>query len=210
MEPDATRSSYDVVAETYASKFSDELSRKPFDREWLERFAGWCPRGRVLDIGCGPGHVGRFLTDLGLDVIGVDLSPAMIDVARRLNPEMTFEVSDMKRLEHDDGSVVGIVAFYSLIHIARADMPAVLTELRRALMPGGKLLIAVHGGTGEITSDDFLGHQTRFAATLFERNELARLIGDAGFTVDQSAERERYDVETHTPRIYIAATREVA
>ena len=38
----------------------------------------------------------------------------------------------------------------------------------------------------------------------------ARLIGDTGFTVDQTAERERYEFETHTPRIYIAATHEVA
>jgi SAM-dependent methyltransferase len=210
MEPDAIRSSYDVVAETYASKFSDELSRKPFDREWLERFERECPRGRVLDIGCGPGHVGSFLASLGLDVTGIDLSPTMIDVARRLNPGMTFEVGDMKRLDHDDGSVAGIVAFYSLIHIPRAGVPDVLTEFRRALMPGGQLLIAVHGGTGEITSDDFLGHRARFAATLFEKGELARMIGDAGFTVDQSAERERYDFEAHTPRIYIAATAELA
>jgi SAM-dependent methyltransferase len=206
MEPDAARSSFDAVAETYASKFSDELSRKPFDREWLERFARDCPRGRVLDIGCGPGHVGLFLADRGLDVTGIDLSPAMVDVARRLNPEMTFEVGDMRNLAHADESVAGVVAFYSLIHIARADVPGVLGELRRVLILGGKLLIAVHGGNGEITSDEFLGHQTRFEATLFDKDELASLIGNAGFTVDKSAERERYDFETHTPRIYIAAT----
>jgi SAM-dependent methyltransferase len=210
MEGDEARSSYDVVAQTYARQFFDELSRKPFDRELLERFARECRRGRVLDIGCGPGHVGRFLADLGIDVIGVDLSPAMIEVARRLNPRMKFEVGDMRRLDHDDGGVAGIVAFYSLIHIARADVPDVLTEFKRALMPGGKLLIAVHGGTGEITSDDFLGHQARFAATLFEKDELAGLVSDAGFRVDQSVERERYDFEAHTPRIYIAATDEMA
>jgi SAM-dependent methyltransferase len=206
MEHDEARSSYDVVAETYARQFFDELSRKPFDRELLERFARECPRGRVLDIGCGPGHVGRFLADLGIDVIGVDLSPLMIDVARRLNPGLRFEVGDMRRLDHDDSSVAGIVAFYSLIHIARADVPDVLAEFRRPLMPGGKLLIAVHGGTGEITNNDFLGHQVPFAATLFEMDELARLVSEAGFRVDQSAQRERYDFETHTPRIYIAAT----
>ncbi len=210
MEHDEARSSYDVVAETYARRFSDELSRKPFDRECLERFARGCPRGRVLDIGCGPGHVGRFLADLGLDVIGVDLSPAMIDIARKLNPGMTFEAGDMKRIDHNAGSVAGIVAFYSLIHMTRAKVPDVLTEFRRTLMPGGKLLIAVHGGTGEITSDDFLGHPARFVATLFETDELARLVGDAGFRVDQSAERERYDFETQTPVIYVAATAEPA
>jgi SAM-dependent methyltransferase len=206
MEADAARSSYDAVADTYARKFFNELSSKPFDRELLERFARECPGGRILDIGCGPGHVGRYLQDHGCEVTGVDVSPAMVDVARKLNPHMTFEVGDMRNLAHEDESVAGVVAFYSLIHIARADVPGVLGELRRILIPGGKLLIAVHGGNGEITSDEFLGHQTRFEATLFDKDELASLIGDAGFTVDKSAERERYDFETHTPRIYIAAT----
>ena len=158
MDPDAARFSYDTVAATYATKFFDELSRKPFDRELLELFADQCPGGRILDIGCGPGHIGRFL------------------------------------------------ALYSLIHIKRADVPGALAEFKRVLMPEARLLVAVHGGTGEITSADFLGHQARFAATLFEKSELVRLVADAGFHVERAAERERYEFETHTPRIYVAAT----
>ena len=74
MEPEDLRTSYDAVAESYAGKFFDELSGKPFDRDLLERFAHECPHGRVLDVGCGPGHAGRFLHDLGVDVTGIDLS----------------------------------------------------------------------------------------------------------------------------------------
>ena len=96
--------------------------------------------------------------------------------------------------------------FYSLIHIKRADVPGALAEFKRVLMPEARLLVAVHGGTGEITSADFLGHQARFAATLFEKSELVRLVADAGFHVERAAERERYEFETHTPRIYVAAT----
>ena len=207
MEPEELRSSYDTVAEPYALNFFDELSRKPFDCDLLERFARECPPGRVLDVGCGPGHVGRFLHDRGRKTTGVDLSPAMVDVARRLNPGMTFEVGDMRHLEHEDGSIAGLVAFYSLIHIGRAGVPAVLGEFSRILRPGGKLLLAVHGGAGGITADEFLGRQVRFEATLFEEDELVRLVDDAGFAVDEAKQRERYDFETHSPRLYLAATR---
>lgn len=207
MEPDELRTSYDAVAATYALKFFDEIDRKPFDRDLLLEFAEACPLGLVLDVGCGPGHVGRFLADRGREVTGIDLSPAMIEHARRLSPEMSFEVGDMRRLAHDDDSIAGIVAFYSLIHIARAEVPAVLLEFKRVLMRGGKLLLAVHGGMGDLSSDEFLGRPVRFQATLFERAELARRVEDSGFRVDEARQRERYDFETHTPRVYLAATR---
>jgi SAM-dependent methyltransferase len=208
MEPNELRTSYDAVADTYAARFADELTRKPFDRELLVQFAADCPPGLVLDVGCGPGHVGRFLVDRGRDVTGIDLSPAMIEQARRLNPRMTFEVGDMRNLAaYEEGSVAGIVAFYSLIHIARDDVPRVLDELKRVLAPGGKLLLAVNGGQGGIRSDEFLGRPVSFEATLFERAELASIVEAAGFGVYEARQRERYDFETHTPRVYVAATR---
>jgi SAM-dependent methyltransferase len=195
------------VAESYAKRFFDELSRKQFDRELLERFADECPRGRVLDVGCGPGHVGRFLRDLDVDVTGVDLSPSMVDVARRLNEGMRFEVGDMRQLDCRDGEIAGVVAFYSLIHIARESVPAVLLEFHRVIARGGRLLLAVHGGRGSITSDEFLGHPVRFEATLFELQELKELIEAAGFTVDEALRRAPYEFEAQTPRLYLAATR---
>jgi SAM-dependent methyltransferase len=207
MEPDDVRISYDAVAESYAQRFFDELSRKPFDRDLLERFARECARGRVIDVGCGPGHVGRFLADLGLDVTGLDLSPAMIDIAHKLNVGMRFDVGDMRHLDFRDGEVVGIVAFYSLIHIARNDVPAVLRELHRVIARDGKLLLAVHGGNGSITADDFLGHQVRVEATLFELAELGGIVEETGFRVDDALCREPYDFEAQTPRLYVAATR---
>jgi len=58
---------YDRVAEKYAAAFFDELERKPFDRALLDRFAAAAAgRGRVCDVGCGPGHVGRYLAARGV------------------------------------------------------------------------------------------------------------------------------------------------
>src|ERR1022692_3312524 len=115
---------YDAIAEQYAADYFDELCRKPFDRELLTKFAQLIPpRGRVCDMGCGPGHVARYLAGLGLDPLGVDISESMVAVARRLNPRLQFQQGDMLRLQFADESFAGIAAFYSLIHIDRPRVP---------------------------------------------------------------------------------------
>jgi SAM-dependent methyltransferase len=169
VEADEARRTYDAIADAYAKTFFDELSRKPFDRSLLERFARECPPGLVADIGCGPGHVGSFLSELGREVVGVDLSPAMVETARRMNPRMRFEVGDMRALPFVDGALAGIAAFYSVIHIPREGVPAVLREFRRVLGVGGRLLIAVHGGTGLLEENVILEQRVRYVATLFKR-----------------------------------------
>jgi SAM-dependent methyltransferase len=206
MQPDEIRSSYEVVAEKYAATFFDELSRKPFDRELLDGFAALLPHGKALDVGCGPGHVGRYLSERGMAVVGVDLSPTMIEIARRLNPEMRFEVGDMRNLPVGDGTVDAIVAFYSLIHIPRAEVPAVLADFQRVLAPSGRLLLAVHGGTGTVSRSEFMGEPVPFEATLFDKDELAELIRASGFQVTLSTIRPPYEFEHQTPRLYVGAT----
>src|SRR5215469_13092127 len=116
--------SYDRIAEHYATEYFDELSRKPFDCELLTRFAqSLRAHARVCDIGCGPGHIARYLANRGLNVTGVDLSPAMVATAQRLSPELLFVRGDMLKLPFDDQWFAGIAAFYSLIHIERTSLP---------------------------------------------------------------------------------------
>src|SRR5439155_4048533 len=83
---DPVRASFDRIAEQYAADFADELTRKPYDTALLRDVARRCRGGPVLDVGCGPAaHVGRFVAELGPRVIGVDLAPRSLTVARRLN-----------------------------------------------------------------------------------------------------------------------------
>ena len=101
--------SYDRVAEHYAAEYFDELSRKPFDCDLLMRFAqGLAANARVCDIGCGPGHIARFLANQGFALTGIDLSTAMVATARRLNPGMTFETGDTLKLPFADQWFAGI------------------------------------------------------------------------------------------------------
>ena len=136
---------YDEVAELYAEKFSDSLAEYPLERGLLAAFAEWATAagGRVADLGCGPGHVTAYLSSLGLDAFGVDVSSGMIAQARVRNPELRFEVGSMAALDIADGSLGGIVSRYSIIHTPPQDVPAILAEF-----PQGS-------GTGRLRADQF-------------------------------------------------------
>lgn len=204
--------SYDAIAELYAVDYADELSRKPFDRELLANFAELTGQGaRVCDMGCGPGHLARHLSEFGVDAMGVDVSPVMVGVARRRNPEIRFEQGDMLRLPFPDGSFAGIAAFYSIIHIERPRVTDALREMHRVLKSGGHLLLSFHVGEGEVHRDEYHSHsgqkgpEIAFHATLFAIDEMERYLGDAGFRVEKSLDREPYEFEYPTRRAYILA-----
>jgi hypothetical protein len=78
-----------------------------------------------------------------------------------------------------------------------------LAGFRRALVQDGRLLLSVHGGTGSIHRDEFLGHAVPFEATLFSLGEIVSLVEAAGFWVDDARQREPYEFEHQTPRIYV-------
>jgi SAM-dependent methyltransferase len=198
---------YDVVAEDYATRFADELAGKPLDRKLLDAFAAEVT-GPALDVGCGPaGHVARYLADRGVPIGGVDLSPHSIEVARTRNPDLRFDVADLRALPVADGSLAGIVAFYSVIHLPRPELPAAFAEFHRALRPGGALLIAMHGGTGEIGADDWFDRGVSVRLTLVDLPELTGLLEAAGFAVTAQHERDPEATEHPTPRLYVLAHR---
>ncbi|MGB7556315.1 MAG: methyltransferase domain-containing protein [Candidatus Korobacteraceae bacterium] len=214
MPPDVPRpdwyddivTTYDTIAEQYAADYFDELARKPFDRDLLAKFADLMPTdAQVCDLGCGPGHVARYLAGLGLDVLGVDISLSMVTVARKLNPDLQFEQGDMLRLQFADESFAGIAAFYSLIHIDRPRVPQALGELFRVLTTGGRLLAAFHAGDGEVHREEFHGHTVSFHATFFGIEEMEGALQSTGFLVEESIDREPYDFEYQSRRAYILA-----
>jgi SAM-dependent methyltransferase len=203
--------SYDLAAERYAETFFDELDCKPFDRALLDKFADdVCGRGKVCDIGCGPGQISRYLNARGVDVFGIDLSPRMAEVASRLNPDLSFRQGDMLALDLPDESLAGVVAFYSLIHLSRKSVTLALQEIHRVICPDGMLLISFHGGEGEFHTDEFLGLPVSMDATFFQEDEMAGYVRQAGFSVADIAIRQPYEFEFQSTRIYITATRRIA
>ncbi len=196
-----------MVADQYVERISDELKDKPLDRQLLDRFAaGVRGSGRVCDIGCGPGHVSRYLHERGVDVMGLDFSAEMIAHARRLNPEIEFREGDMRDLDFSDRSLAGIVAAYSLIHIPRPEMGQVLKELRRVLQPGGLLLLSFHIGEETVHLDEWWGLPVCVDFFFFQTKEMTTYLTTAEFEIEKVIEREPYpEVEHQSRRSYIFA-----
>jgi SAM-dependent methyltransferase len=204
-QPVDFKRAYDTVAEDYARTFFDELDRKPFDRALLDRYADLMRgKGLVADVGCGPAQIARYLHDRGVEVCGIDLSPETVRVARGLNP-FPVDEGDMLALGHPAGCFAGIVSFYAVIHLGRGQVVQALREFRRVLQPGGRLLLAVHGGEGDVYQDEFLGHAVPIQATLFTVAEIAERLLEAGLGVESIQNRPPYAFEHPTERIYLTA-----
>lgn len=205
-----TRASYDTVAAEYAARIYGELGGKPFDRECLDNFAERVrPLGIACDLGCGPGQIGRYLQERGARAVGLDLSFGNLQQARRLNPQLEFIQGDMLALPFAGGSLGGIAAFYSIIHLDRDEIPRALREMRRVLRPGGWLLLAFHLGTDTLHEDELWGYPVDFDATLFTVPEVVERVTDAGLLTKQAVERDPYapEVEYQSRRGYIFARR---
>jgi SAM-dependent methyltransferase len=183
-----TRTSYDTVAVSYADQLRDGLDREPYLRAALALFADLVRAaggGPVADVGCGPGHVTAHLHELGVDAFGVDLSPGMIDVARREHPHLRFEVGSMTDLDLPDASVAGLLAFWSLIHVPDDAVPAVFEHFRRALRPGGALLVGFHvGEISRLKTEGYGGHPMNVYVHRRRPDRVAAWLRDAGFTVE--------------------------
>jgi SAM-dependent methyltransferase len=202
-----TRESYDELAATYTERIFSELAGKPLDRHLLNRLAEDVRgHGLVADLGCGPGHVARYLHDQGVRMLGIDLSPRMIDSARQRSPDIEFRVGDMRALDLPDGALAGIVAFYSLIHIDEHEMGATLRELRRVLAPGGLLLVAFHIGEETVHRDELWGHTVSLDFRFLMPSPMVARLIEAGFAVLERVEREPYpEVEHPSRRCYLLA-----
>jgi SAM-dependent methyltransferase len=201
------RDSYDSAADAYAEHLATELDQKPLDRHLLNRFAEETRgRGLVADLGCGPGHVARYLQEQGVTVVGIDLSPEMVRVATDLHPGIEFRIGDMSRLDLPDASLVGIVAFYSIVHFRPAELGAVFQELRRALLPGGLALIAFHIGDEVVHVDDLFGSPVSLDFRFHIPGSVIEALRCAQLAVIEQVEREPYEgAEYPSRRCYLLA-----
>ena len=180
----AVRSAYDTVAETYARVLPDLSFESAEDRAMIQRFAthvGTSPDGKVIDAGCGTGRLAAHLRNAGLNVTGVDLSPTMVRVAGRLNPEIEFTAGELSALPTDDGSADGVVAWYSIIHLEPDAIDAVAREFARVLRPGCAALVAFQAGSGSRTLTRAYGHDVVLRAELHNPGDVTRSFAAHGF-----------------------------
>jgi SAM-dependent methyltransferase len=175
---------YDTIAERYYA-WSDARPSAVRLR-WLAKALERIPPGAdVLDLGCGAGVPITRALAAGRQVTGIDISARQIELARTAVPEATFVQADMTRLDFDPASLDAIVAFYSLTHVPRADLPELLVAVLSWLRPGG-ILIASMGAqdSPDVVESDWLGVPMFFSHLGAKKNRA--LLRRSGFELEEA------------------------
>ncbi|MFE0191032.1 class I SAM-dependent DNA methyltransferase [Streptomyces sp. NPDC058989] len=209
-----TRTFYDTIAGDYAEHFRDPMATRHWDRAVLAAFADTVraeEAGPVADLGCGPGWISAHLDALGLAVSGVDLSPEMVALARRAYPGLRFDVGSMLDLDLPDGSLGGIVAWYSIIHTPLERLPELFAEFHRMLAPGGHLLLAFQAGDEPLHLERPFGHPVSLDFRRRQPDEMAALLARAGLDVRARLLREPEEAMGESaPQAYLTARKPAA
>jgi uncharacterized protein len=179
---DKVRVAYAAVAGSYAEHLSDELADLPFESWLLRRVIELCDGAPIIEVGTGPGHIAAFLAEAGAEVTGLDLTPEMVDEARRRHPDVNYQVGDLRQLmrpaTHDGWGAV--LAWYSLIHLAASELPAAIGSLTRPLRPNGWLVLALHAGAEIRTVTDWFGHEIDLDVVLHGPADVVAMVEQAG------------------------------
>ncbi|MGZ0145577.1 methyltransferase domain-containing protein [Kribbella sp. WER1] len=173
--------SYNTAAADYHAILKDYHRADPFEIGALDYFAALVSEGPVGDLGCGTGRITTYLAGLGLDVFGMDLTPGMIEVARREYPELRFEVGSLFELALKDGELAAALAWYSLVHTPREELPTAFAELFRVLRPGGLLVHGFKVGEGSRPLTHAYGHDVDLQVYMYDVPQVAGLLAEAGF-----------------------------
>jgi SAM-dependent methyltransferase len=205
---------YDAIARAYHDQLGNELASKPLDRAMLQAFAELAGTGAIADVGCGPGHVTRFLAAQNARVIGIDISPGMLAVARENAPALAFAAGSMLELPAPDAAWSGIIALYSIIHLTAAERARACREFARAVHPGGWLLASFHIDSPDFAAGEvshlttWFGHPVELDGHFLQPADVARDVQAAGFTVNATIIRSpQPGIEYPSRRCYLLAQR---
>lgn len=208
--PAGVRLAYDVVAADYARHLPDLRAEAALDRAVIDDFADRVAETStptVLDAGCGTGRVGRVLRARGLRVVGVDLSPGMLREATAGDREIVCAAASLTHLPLADGSVDGVLLWYSLIHLGPDLVPVAVREAARVLRPGGHVLVGFQAGAGSrdvAPSYRRLGHEVTLVRHLLDVDSVAGELARAGLVEEARVVRRGQGTERDDQAMVLA------
>ncbi len=207
---DEVRLAYDTIAADYAATFPGTEPEHALELAMVDDFAARLHAAggtHVLDAGCGTGRMSRHLVDRGCSVVGLDLSPGMLEQARRAGPDLEVHEGSLLDLPFADGGFDGVLLWYSVIHLTDAELPAALAEAARVLRPGGLVLVASQKGAGSFDVGAVLrdrGHDVSLLRYHRGPRDLMEALAAAGFERRARMIREPVGREQHGQVVVLA------
>jgi len=153
----------------YAARYQEKYMDVQLYHDGLRLYCQGLRQGSVavLDVGCGPGNVSRFLLDQRpeLELMGIDLAPSMVALAKENNPEASFKVMDALDVAQLPQHYAGIVIGFCLPYLSREETEQLLAASLNRLEPGGSLYLSTM--EGDYGDSDWNGPSTGEADRLF-------------------------------------------
>ncbi|MFI5801982.1 class I SAM-dependent methyltransferase [Streptomyces sp. NPDC051561] len=170
---------FDALGAEYEQAFGGAPAHHHSLRLLLAELA---PGSRVLDVGSGTGQpTAATLAAAGHQVLGVDVSPVMVGLARKQVPGADFRHADIREMPLEDASFDAVCVYFSLLQMSRAEQSALLRRLARALRPGGHCVVATVPLDVEGVQGVFMGQDVR--VTSFAAEDFTVVVRQAGLAV---------------------------
>ncbi|MEK7657615.1 MAG: class I SAM-dependent methyltransferase [Patescibacteria group bacterium] len=173
-----TASVYDEISVSYADKFNE-----PSDN--IDDFLKLIKKGgKILDAGCGPGVDVAYIISKDFDVIGVDISERILEIARKKNPKVHFKKADIRKLNFKPNTFDGIIASFSLIHIPKKDIDKTVGNFYKLLKPKGVIYIGIQeGDSQEVLLAEPLKPDEKIFLNIMSSKEIKEILNKIGFSI---------------------------
>ena len=176
-------SAFDKLADRYREKFMDLTMYNNSYRG----FCGLLPpgRARVLDAACGPGNVSRYLMAQrpDLDLLGIDLAPRMVELARQAVPSGQFAVHDCRNLADLNRRFDGIICAFGLPYLSRQETQAFIRAASEALESQGALYLSSMLGRSEDSGFERSSSGEQFYVNYHSEEQILSSLHTCGFEI---------------------------
>lgn len=197
--------SYDAMSQQYFDHVSAETQHVSVDRSSLRLFAELVgPEADTLDAGCGPGHITAFLAGEGLKIQGVDISPAMVELAQANFSGIDFCVGELADLPLEDSSIEAIVSRHSIIHTEPARLGGIFSDFVRVLEPEGRLFLSFFCAPSPVDHGDPFDHAV-CTAYQFDPSAVSALLASYGLVEEVRIVRQSRPGERPLPHAALIA-----
>lgn len=177
------KNDYNAIAQIFSDTYSSIKPCLPYVDDFVSRLKG--KNKKVFEVGCGDGQLLNYLSNRGLDVIGLDFSKNLLAIAKKKYPNLTFinnDICDYKTKEKFDG----IISKDVLFHIPDEDLVKVLNNIKNMLTKNGKFCVIMDmpKEEGEQIFVEELDERYKIYYNYMSPEKIEKILIDSGFIID--------------------------